>query len=177
MNIAGFYPESISNGEGFRAVVFVSGCSHNCPSCQNKDAQNACYGKSFTKEYKQKLQDEIVGNYNIKGITLSGGEPFEEYNTKELYDFVKQIIYLRPDFNVWAYSGYKYDQLLKCSLKSQLLSVVDILVDGKFILSKKTNIGKFIGSTNQRIIDVKKSLSKKEVVLYSTLSVLDKFDL
>lgn len=175
MNLAGFYPESISNGEGFRAVLYVSGCPHACPGCHNAQTQDACYGELFTDEKRAQLVNEIAENSILKGITLSGGEPFWEPNVAQVLAFTKEVLAVRPDLNVWAYSGYKYEQLLKRDdlASRELLSLVDVLVDGKYVQEKRDPNLRFKGSSNQRIIDVKASMHKRHVVLYRFTSILD----
>ena len=108
MNMAGFYDESISNGVGWRAVLFVSGCPHNCPGCHNKVAQDYNYGEKFDKE---KIINRICENSILKGITISGGEPLCKENIPEVLDFIKDVKKVRPNFNVWCYTGYTLEQL------------------------------------------------------------------
>lgn len=154
MNLAGYYSESTSNGEGWRAVIFVSGCPHKCPGCQNKDAQDANYGQPFTEEKQMEIYNDIQKNRGLSGVTLSGGEPFE--SAKGLIPLVSSIKQLGMD--VWAYTGYTLEELLQSEdyYKKCLLSYVDVLVDGKYIEAKR-NIGLFFrGSSNQRIIDMNK---------------------
>lgn len=172
MNLAGFYPESIANGEGFRAVLYVSGCPHRCPGCHNAQTQDPSYGELFTAEKKAELIKGIAENSILKGITLSGGEPFWAPNVPELLAFTKEVLALRPEFNVWAYSGYKYEQLLRRDdlATRELLSLVDVLVDGKYVQAKHDPSLRFRGSSNQRIIDVKNSMHKGHVVLHEFVS-------
>lgn len=177
MNLAGYYSESISNGEGYRAVIFMSGCPHNCTGCHNKEQQDKNYGEQFTEERQKEIIDEIVNNPIIQGITLSGGEPFTDYNCVGLAKIVAEILEKRPELDVWAYSGYKYEQIRKDFNKNQLLLLTDVLVDGKFVIGKFTPELKFKGSTNQRIIDVKKTLESETIVLWEETSVLKKFKL
>ena len=108
MNMAGFYDESISNGTGWRAVLFVSGCPHHCPGCHNQVAQDYTYGEKFDKE---KIINRICENSILKGITISGGEPLCKENIGEVLDFVKDVKKVRPNFNVWCYTGYTLEQL------------------------------------------------------------------
>lgn len=157
MKIAGFYNESISNGLGWRAVLFVSGCPHHCPGCHNKEAQNFNYGTEFnSKEIIEKIKENSI----LKGITISGGEPLCKENIKSVLDFIKEVKEEKPNFNVWCYSGYTLDELLarNDSITNECLEQIDVLVDGEFVEGKKDPTLKFRGSSNQRILDVKKSL-------------------
>jgi len=113
MNLAGFYDESISNGAGWRAVLFVSGCPNGCPGCQNKIAQDYNYGTKFDKAKKQELIEKIKENSILKGITISGGEPLCRENIGEVLNFIKDVKKEKPNFNVWCYTGYTLEELEK----------------------------------------------------------------
>lgn len=166
MKIAGFYDESISNGEGWRAVLFVSGCPHHCPGCHNKAAQDFNYGQEFNK---QEILERIKDNSILKGITISGGEPLCKENIKEVHQFIKDVKEIKPDFNVWCYSGYTFDELIARNdeTTSNCLNDIDVLVDGQFKLDKKDPTLKFRGSSNQRILDVKSSLKTHQFIEYN----------
>ena len=155
--------DSIVDGEGIRAVVWTQGCPHHCPSCHNPETWDyqggfSCDVEDLKKEINT-LDDEV-------GVTFSGGDPFEQAEACcEVAKYVHSI-----GLNVWCYTGYTYEQLLKkcendASVKN-FLNEIDILVDGPFVLKLKSYEIKFRGSKNQRIIDVKKSLKNKKVVLY-----------
>lgn len=163
MNMAGFYDESISNGLGWRAVLFVSGCPHNCPGCHNKVAQDYNYGKKFNK---QEIIDRIMDNSILKGITISGGEPLCKENIPEVLDFIKEVKAKRPNFNIWCYTGYTLEQLEQRNdeTTNKCLSEIDVLVDGRFVEARKDPNLRFRGSSNQRIIDIHKSFAEKHVV-------------
>ena len=163
MNMAGFYDESISNGLGWRAVLFVSGCPHNCPGCQNKIAQDYNYGEKFDK---QKIIDRICDNSILKGITISGGEPLCKENVSEVLDFIKDVKTVRPNFNVWCYSGYTIEELKNRNddVTNDLLRNIDVLVDGRFVQEKRDPTLKFRGSSNQRILDVQKCINEHKIV-------------
>ena len=163
MKIAGFYDESISNGLGWRAVLFVSGCPHHCPGCHNPEAQNFNYGTEFnSKEIIEKIKDNSI----LKGITISGGEPLCKENIGEVLQFIKYVKKEKPNFNVWCYSGYTLDELVARNdeITNQCLNEIDVLVDGEFIENKKDPTLKFRGSSNQRIIDVKNSLKTHQFI-------------
>lgn len=163
MKIAGFYDESISNGLGWRAVLFVSGCPHHCPGCHNQVAQDYNYGQDFNK---REILDRISENSILKGITLSGGEPLCKENISELLDFVKDLKQEKPDFNVWCYSGYTLEQLLQRNdeVTNEMLNNIDVLVDGQFMIEKKNPRLKFRGSENQRIVDVRQSMNEHKII-------------
>lgn len=163
MKMAGFYDESISNGLGWRAVLFVSGCPHNCPGCHNKQAQNFEYGTEFNK---QEIIERIKQNSILKGITISGGEPLCKENIPEVLDFIKDLRKEKPEFNVWCYSGYTFEELMARNddITKQCLNEIDVLVDGEYIESQKEPNLKFRGSKNQRIIDVHKCINEQKIV-------------
>jgi len=163
MKIAGFYDESISNGLGWRAVLFVSGCPHKCKGCHNQDAQDFNYGEEFNE---QEILNKIQENSILKGITISGGEPLCGQNISEVLGFVKNVKKVRPEFNVWCYTGYTLEQLEKRQdeVTNEALNQIDVLVDGRFIESKKNPSLKFRGSENQRLLDLRKSLMQKKIV-------------
>jgi anaerobic ribonucleoside-triphosphate reductase activating protein len=163
MNIAGFYSDSISNGEGWRAVLFVSGCPHHCPGCHNLEAWDKDYGELYVED---DIYTQIIENPFLDGLTLSGGEPF--LYCKELFSLVKRI--KAKGLNIWSYTGFKFEELLRWSEKNSyvqaFLQEIDILVDGKFLIEKTEPKKLFRGSCNQRIINVQASLKKQEIVLY-----------
>lgn len=163
MKMAGFYDESISNGLGWRAVLFVSGCPHNCPGCHNKQAQNFNYGTDFNK---QEIIDRIKQNSILKGVTISGGEPLCKENIPEVLEFIKDLRKEKPEFNVWCYSGYTFEELMARNdeVTNQCLNEIDVLVDGEYIESQKEPNLKFRGSKNQRIIDVHKCINEQKIV-------------
>lgn len=166
MNMAGFYDESISNGLGWRAVLFVSGCPHHCPGCHNKIAQDYNYGEKFNKE---EIINRIMDNSILKGVTISGGEPLCRENISEVLDFIKEIKQKRPNFNIWCYTGYTIEQLEERNDKitDECLKEIDVLVDGRFVEERKDPTLKFRGSSNQRIIDIHETLKTKEVVQFA----------
>ncbi len=160
----------IANGEGIRTSLFVSGCTHHCKGCFNEIAWDFNYGKEFTRE----VEDEIIASLqpsHIAGLTLLGGEPMEPSNQEALLPFIKRVKKIYPNKNIWCYTGYLFDEeLLKPSraftkYTRELLSLIDIMVDGEFEIAKKDITLRFKGSSNQRVIDVQKSLKKNAVVL------------
>lgn len=165
MKIAGFYDESISNGLGWRAVLFVSGCPHHCPGCHNKEAQDFNYGEEFNEE---EILKRIKENSILNGITITGGEPLCKENIPGVLKFIKDVKEIRPEFNVWCYSGYTLDQLIDRNDEetNKCLNEIDVLVDGRFVEEKKDPTLKFRGSSNQRILDLKPSLQTHKFIEY-----------
>ena len=154
--------DSIVDGEGIRTVVWTQGCPHNCPSCHNPETHDFNGGILVDID---DIKKELSLSKNQDGITLSGGDPFVQAEAcYEIAKYAKEL-----GLNVWCYTGFTFEEIIKMSLKNniyrKLLEMIDILIDGKFILQLKNFNLKYRGSSNQRIIDVKKSLLKKEIVL------------
>ena len=164
MKIAGFYDESIANGLGWRAVLFVSGCPHHCPGCHNEVAQSYDYGKEFNE---QEILERIQANSILNGITISGGEPLCKENIAEVNKFIQDVRKVKPNFDVWCYTGYTLEELRERNddITNQALQNIDVLVDGKFIQERKNPEIKFRGSYNQRILDVPKCLKEKKAII------------
>lgn len=163
MRMAGFYDESMSNGIGWRAVLFVSGCPHNCPGCHNKVAQDFNYGEEFDETA---ILERIKENSILKGITISGGEPLCPENINDVNKFIERVRKELPGLNIWCYSGYTFEELKNRNDKITdiTLNNIDVLVDGRFIEERKNPEIKFRGSDNQRIIDLRKSLKENRIV-------------
>ncbi|MGM9971763.1 MAG: anaerobic ribonucleoside-triphosphate reductase activating protein [Anaeroplasmataceae bacterium] len=174
MNYATIKNFDIANGEGVRVSLFVSGCRHHCVGCFNSIAWDFEYGEPFTDDVEKKLL-EMLENENIRGLSLLGGEPFEPENQRGLIDFIRKYKALLPNKDLWCYTGFLFDSDLKHGGKAytevtdELLSYIDVLVDGKFMIDLKDISIKFRGSRNQRIIDVKKSIKENKVVLREDL--------
>lgn len=174
MNYATIKDYDIANGLGIRVSLFVSGCTHHCKGCFNEVAWDFNYGDEFTSEIEDKIIKMLEPSY-IKGLTLLGGEPFEVSNQRCLIPFLRRVKELYPNKDIWAYTGYTLeDDLLKpsrarCEVTDEMLSYIDILVDGKFVLDLKDIALKFRGSSNQRIIDLKRTLNEKKTVLVENL--------
>jgi len=152
--------DSILDGKGIRTVIWFQGCLHNCPGCHNPETHDLNGGEEYDLS---DILKEIDALEYQSGITLSGGDPF--FQPKAALEITKYAH--KKGLNIWAYTGFTYETLVSNKdSKYELLKDVDVLVDGRFILELKSLNCKFRGSTNQRIIDVKKSLEKDEVVLY-----------
>ena len=165
----------IANGEGVRVSLFVSGCTHHCEGCFNPMTWDFNYGEDFTDKTIDSIIDLLSPSY-IKGLTLLGGEPMEPDNQRALLPLVKRVKAQYPDKTIWCYSGYLFDKELlndsraRCEVTDELLSYIDVLVDGEFVLAQKNIALQFRGSENQRLIDVKRSLTSGEVVMYTPVS-------
>lgn len=161
----------IANGEGVRVSLFVSGCTHHCKGCFNPETWNFGFGSVYTKETEDSIMKMLSFPY-IDGLSLLGGEPFEPDNQRDLVKLLKRVRAELPDKDIWCYSGYIFDKELlsesraRCEVTDEMLSLIDVLVDGEFVEELKNVSLVFRGSSNQRIIDVKKSLESGEVVPY-----------
>lgn len=171
MNYASIKKYDIANGPGIRVSLFVSGCNHHCKGCFNEETWDFSYGELFTDKEIDEILNSLKPDY-IKGLTLLGGEPFEYVNQQGLLPLMRKYKELYPEKKVWCYTGFDFEKDIKCDMMnkwpetSELLSYIDIMVDGKFIESNKDLALRFKGSSNQRIIDVKKSLATNEIVLW-----------
>ena len=168
MNYATIKNCDIANGPGVRVSLFVSGCTHHCPGCFNEVAWDFSYGEPFTEETENTILNLLRPSY-IRGLTLLGGEPFEPQNQGAVVGLLRRVRRELPEKNIWAYSGYLFDRdILSGRLGdcSEYLSYLDVLVDGPFIVAKKDLNLRFRGSSNQRLIDMPKSLKTGEIVLW-----------
>lgn len=151
----------VANGPGIRTSIFVSGCSHKCHNCFNEEYQDFSYGQEWTKDQTE-LVIKYLKNPQISGLTLLGGEPMQNFELIEVIKEIKEAV----DKSIWIYSGYRLEEILSHPRRRALLEECDVLVDGLFIEELKDLKLKFRGSSNQRIIDIKKTLENKEVVIY-----------
>lgn len=169
MNYAVIKKFDIANGPGVRVSLFVSGCRHRCKNCFNSEAWDFSYGKPFTRETVDEIITALAPSH-IEGFSLLGGEPFEPENQIALVELLAEIKEKLPQKTVWCYTGFLYDsQLLEGKVGDieavkKMLSNIDVLVDGKFVEELKSPDLIFRGSSNQRVIDVKKSLEAGETV-------------
>lgn len=153
----------IANGLGIRTSIFVTGCTHKCFNCFNEEYQDFQAGQEWTEKETEEVVD-YVSDPNVSGLTLLGGEPM--LNTQGLIDVVKTVRKTIPQKDIWVYSGFLLEEILKDSTKKELLELCDVLVDGKFVDELKDPSLQFRGSSNQRVIDIKKTLATGQVVLY-----------
>ncbi len=174
MNYAQIKKFDIADGPGVRVSLFVSGCTHHCKGCFNGETWNFDFGKPFTEEVEDELIKALSGDY-IQGFSLLGGEPFEPVNQRALLPFLKKIKEVYPQKDIWCYTGYLMDSELledsraRCEVTDEMLSLIDILVDGEFVEDKKNISLLFRGSENQRIIDVKESLKENKIIPWKGL--------
>lgn len=175
MNYGEIKNYDIANGEGVRVSLFVSGCTHHCKNCFNPETWSFEYGKPFTKETEDYIIECLSPDY-IDGLSLLGGEPFEPQNQEVLLPFLRRVKNELPNKNIWCYTGYLFDSELlsesraRCEFTDEMLSLIDVLVDGEFVQTLHDISLAFRGSSNQRIIDVKKSLETGEVKLHNLMS-------
>lgn len=161
----------IANGEGVRVTLFVSGCRNHCKNCFQPETWDFSYGKPFDASARARLMDALAKPWTA-GLTLLGGEPFEPENQRDLLPLLKKVKAAFPDKTIWAFTGYVLDQDLLAGgrkhveVTDELLSLVDVLVDGPFMEELHDISLRFRGSSNQRIIDLKRSLARGEVMLY-----------
>ena len=166
--IASYKPFNFVDGEGVRCSLYVSGCKFDCPGCYNKVAQNFHFGHPYTQELEDQIIKDLSQDY-VQGLTLLGGEPF--LNTQVCIKLAKRI---RKEFghdkDIWSWTGYKWEELMQESDdKLELLNLIDILIDGRFLQSKMDLTLQFRGSSNQKIIKVPESLEKGKIVLWDRL--------
>ena len=170
MNYCNIKNCDIADGPGVRVTLFVSGCTNHCKGCFQPETWDFDYGEPFTRDTEDKLIAMLEPHY-IAGMTLLGGDPCEPSNQRAVVPFVKRVRGTCPDKTIWAYSGFTYEELKtdgshpRCEVTDELLGLLDVLVDGRFVEEKKDLRLRFRGSSNQRIIDVKKTLASGEVVL------------
>lgn len=162
MNYAQIRHYDVANGPGVRASIFVSGCTHNCKNCFNKEAQDFNYGNLYTKEVEDKFMKYVLDD-NTKGVSILGGEPLMQTMDDSLLNLLKRI---KKETNkeIWLWSGYTYEEAILSEKRREILNYVDILVDGRFEEENKSLLIKFRGSTNQRIIDLNKTRKEGKIV-------------
>ncbi len=177
----------VANGPGIRVTLFVSGCTNGCPGCFQKQTWDFRYGKAFTEETEQKLLGMLKPSY-VRGLTLLGGEPFEPENQRALVPFLKRVRTEAPEKDIWCFTGNRLEELtgaakdgelimdgdprqsraahLRCEVTDEMLSLIDVLVDGRFVERLKDLSLDFRGSSNQRLIDLPKTLAEGQIVLW-----------
>lgn len=156
---------SVSNGLGVRTVLWVSGCNIHCKNCHNQSTWDFNSGIPFTDDTMQELLYDLSKPY-IKGCTLSGGHPLDPHNAPEVLKIVKRVKMVFPNKDIWIYSGYTWEDIIQNDTLKEILKYTDVLVDGAYIDELRDISLAFRGSSNQRIIDVQKTLDSNEVVLW-----------
>lgn len=179
MNYLKIETENVCNGSGLRVVLWCSGCEHHCKNCQNPQTWDYESGISFDEKAKKELFDELEKDY-ISGITFSGGDPLASHNLSNVYSLVKEIKSEFPEKTIWLYTGYTWEQIMypvvtddfniereaMIKTRRKIVSYCDVFVDGKYVDELRDVTLHWCGSSNQRVIDVQKSLSSGKVVLY-----------
>lgn len=168
MNYGQIKKTDIANGPGVRVSLFVSGCTHHCEGCFNSETWDFDYGQEFTEAAQEEILGLLEPDY-IAGLTVLGGEPFEPVNQRALLPFLKKVRKRYPHKTIWCYTGYLLDEQLwkgsvaRCEVTDEMLSLLDVLVDGEFVQREKDISLQFRGSKNQRIIDVSRSLAQGRI--------------
>lgn len=172
MNYAVIKYSDVANGPGVRVSLFVSGCTHHCKGCFNSEAWDFRYGKPFDKDVKNYILKALERPY-IRGLSILGGEPFEPVNQLELAPFLTEVRNKYPQKTIWCYTGYDYEKDIMGSMFSKypqtavMLENIDVLVDGEFVEELKDLNLRFRGSSNQRIIDMKKTSADGRLILWN----------
>lgn len=164
MNYSGIKYADMINGRGIRVSLFVSGCTHKCNGCFNKDTWNPHFGKPFSKD----TEEEIFTYFekyrsSLSGISLLGGDPTYHDNLEPLTNFIKKFKAIFSEKDIWIWSGYKWEEIIENNNILELISQCDILIDGKFDIKEKNPNLKWKGSNNQRVIDVQKTIKNGEI--------------
>ena len=164
----------IANGIGVRVSIFVSGCRNCCPNCFNHDTWAFDYGNLYTQDTETEILEALKPDY-ITGLSILGGEPFEPENQAELISLIKAVKKAMPQKTIWCYTGFTLEELYDKNCRAntehtdRLVSLIDILVDGRFIEEKKNISLQFRGSENQRVIDIKKTRESGNVTIWEEL--------
>ena len=183
MNYAAIKKFDIANGEGIRTTLFVSGCRNRCKNCFQPETWSFDFGAPFTDEVAEDIFS-TMNNASVKGLTLLGGEPMEPENQEGLLPFLREFKRRYPEKDIWLFTGNLYEELTgamgehyKClPITDEILSLVDILVDGRFVEEKKRLGLRFRGSENQRIIDMNKTREKGEIVIWEGVALDKRYD-
>ena len=171
MNYANIKRTDVANGPGIRVSLFVSGCTHGCRGCFNKEAWDFHYGEEYTALVEEEILRLLAPDY-IRGLGVLGGEPMEPQNREAVLGLLRKVRQRYPQKDIWCYTGYDYEKDILSWAQQQeavreLLSLIDVLVDGEFVEERKNLRLAFRGSENQRLIDVKESGRQKKTVCLS----------
>lgn len=167
----------VANGPGVRVSLFVTGCNHHCKNCFNREAWDFNYGDDFTQKEESEIIEDLKPDY-ITGLSLLGGEPFEKTNQEGLVPLIKKVKETYPNKEIWCYTGFTFDKQILGQMigeehretTKEMLDNIDYIVDGRFVDELKDPKLRFRGSSNQRIIDVKKSLAQNQIVIWDGLN-------
>lgn len=173
MNYGNIKTHDVADGEGIRVTLFVSGCRHHCKGCFQPETWDFAFGKEYTTDTEAYIIEKLKPSH-IKGLTLLGGEPFEVENQREIVALLRKVKAIYPEKDIWAYSGYLFDTEIlpadgkaHCEVTDEIIGYIDVLVDGEFVEKLRNLSLAFRGSSNQRLIDVKKSINENKVVIYN----------
>lgn len=165
----------IANGTGVRVSLFVSGCTNHCPGCFQPQTWDFCYGKPYTADTEAEILAELDKPY-IRGLTVLGGEPFEPDNQRQLVQLLRKVKSLYPAKDIWVFTGFTLDgELLadgshpRCEVTDEMLSYIDVLVDGRYVSEQKDISLQFRGSRNQRVIDMNETRRSGAVTIWKEL--------
>lgn len=170
MNYLKIEHEDVCNGIGLRCVIWLTSCSHRCSGCFNKESWNPNNGIFFDEVAKKEIFDEL-SKYYISGLTLTGGDPLHENNLDEVLSLINEIHTFFPNKTIWLWTGYTWEDVWKNDnyinkKRQKIISLCDVIIDGRYIENKKDITLKWRGSSNQRVIDVEKSLFQNKIILY-----------
>lgn len=161
MNYHNITKDDMLNGDGLRVVLWVSGCNHQCEDCQNPITWDLTGGLPFDEKAEEELFEALKKTY-ISGITFSGGDPLHQFNRQETFRLMKKVKETMPEKTVWVYTGFLWDDFKDVDE----MKYVDVFVDGRFVKSLKDDNLQWVGSSNQRIIDVQQTLKTNKIVLH-----------
>ena len=161
MNYHNITKDDMLNGDGLRVVLWVAGCTHHCPECQNPITWDLAGGLPFDEEAENELFEALKPDY-VSGVTFSGGDPLHPFNQGEITRLAKKFKELEPNKTAWLYTGFSWENIKDLDV----MKYIDVLVDGEFVADLKDNNLHWKGSSNQRVIDVQKSFERDEIVLY-----------
>lgn len=181
MNYGHIYKNSIVDGPGVRVSLYTSGCRNCCKGCHNPETWDFNFGKLYTEDSEKEILDALNHDY-VKGFTLSGGDPLEEESQKVIVNLCRKIKELYPDKDIWCWTGYEYNDLISggkkhCEVTDELLSYIDVLVVGKFILELRdiSDNNRWRGSTNQRVVDLKETRKQGHTVMMKDIPNNDNY--
>lgn len=171
MNYHNILHDDMRNGDGLRVVLFVSGCDHKCYECQNPQTWDVKSGIPFDKNAEAELLEQLSYDY-ISGITFSGGDPLNEVNVDTVYKICIKIRDIHPNKSIWIYTGYTIEEIFSDdnsnmnAIRQKIVLLADVLVDGKFKKELADVTYKWAGSSNQRVIDIKRTILEKNLILW-----------
>ena len=166
MNYHNITKDDMLNGDGVRVVLWVSGCTHHCEECQNPITWDLAGGIPFDEAAEKELLDALTPDH-VSGITFSGGDPLHPQNRIPVANMIKSIKRCFPHKTIWLYTGYSWEEIMDDNKLKEVIKDIDVLVDGRFVQSLADKKYKWAGSTNQRVIDVQKSIKKGKVVFHA----------